>query len=113
MPSARASHRVHRMPERETPGGRGISPAPPAPERGEAFRRWVGGRTVAVVGLARSGVAAARLAMRLGSRVLASDAASRERLPAEAAGLEREGARLWAGGHPAAAFEGAELVVVS
>src|SRR5262245_41568926 len=113
MPSTRANHRVHRMPEREAPGGRGARPTPPAAARGDAFRRWLGGRTVAVVGLARSGVAAARLAMRLGSRVLASDAAPRERLAAEAAGLEREGARVWAGGHPAAALEGAELVVVS
>src|SRR5262245_11023636 len=82
-------------------------------ERGDAFRRWLAGRTVAVVGLARSGVAAARLALRLGARVLASDAAPRERLGADATALEREGARVWAGGHPAAAFEGAELVVAS
>jgi len=95
-------------------GGSGASLTPqPGQDRGDAFRRWLDGRTVAVVGLARSGVAAARLAMRLGSRVLASDSAPRARLAAEAAGLEREGARVWAGGHPAAAFEGAELVVVS
>jgi len=84
-----------------------------ADQRGEGFRRWLAGRTVAVVGLARSGVAAARLIGRLGGRVLASDSAAREALSAEARALEREGARLWAGGHPAAAFEGAALVVVS
>jgi len=92
------------------PGG---SLASPDDGRGDAFRRWLAGRTVAVVGLARSGVAAARLAARLGARVLASDSAPRERLTADALALEREGIRVWAGGHPEAAFEGAELVVVS
>jgi UDP-N-acetylmuramoylalanine--D-glutamate ligase len=83
------------------------------PNRGEPYRRWLGGRTVAVVGLARSGAAAARLIRRLGGRVLASDSAPREALAAEVRQLEREGCRVWAGGHPAEAFEGAELVVVS
>src|SRR5262245_40127518 len=82
-------------------------------ERGEPFRRWLEGRTVSVVGLARSGVAAARLAGRLGAHVLASDTAPADRLPAEARALEADGVRLWAGGHPPAAFAGAELVVVS
>ena len=39
-----------------------------AMERGTAYRRWLEGKTVAVVGLAKSGVAAARLVARLGSR---------------------------------------------
>jgi UDP-N-acetylmuramoylalanine--D-glutamate ligase len=82
-------------------------------DRGPAFRRWLADRTVAVVGLARSGVAAARLARRLGARVLASDSGPRASLSGDAIGLESEGCRLWTGGHPAAAFEDADLVVVS
>ena len=68
---------------------------------------------VLVVGLAKSGVAAARLLRRLGARVLASDSSPREELTAEARALERESCALWAGGHPDAAFVGAHLVVVS
>jgi len=79
--------------------------------RGPAYRRWLAGRTVSVVGLARSGIAAARLIRRLGGRVLASDAATS--LPADARRLEAEGCRLWTGGHPAEAFDDADLVVVS
>ncbi|HET7875419.1 MAG TPA: UDP-N-acetylmuramoyl-L-alanine--D-glutamate ligase [Methylomirabilota bacterium] len=85
----------------------------PAAGRGLAFRRWLDGRSVAVVGLARSGVAAVRLIRQLGGRVLASDSAARDVLSAEARALDAEGARVWTGGHPAEAFEGAELVVVS
>ena len=45
--------------------------------------------------------------------MLASDAADRAALSAEALGLERDGCALWTGGHPDEAFAGAELVVVS
>jgi UDP-N-acetylmuramoylalanine--D-glutamate ligase len=82
-------------------------------DRGPAYREWLARRTVAVVGLARSGVAAARLIRRLGGRVLASDSNAREALPPEAVELERLGCTLFAGGHPPAAFAGADLVVVS
>jgi UDP-N-acetylmuramoylalanine--D-glutamate ligase len=68
---------------------------------------------VAVVGLARSGVAAARLIRRVGGRVLASDAGQDEPVRAAAQTLEREGCRVWTGGHPDAAFEGVDLIVVS
>jgi UDP-N-acetylmuramoylalanine--D-glutamate ligase len=83
------------------------------PERGQAFRRWLAGRTVSVVGLARSGVAAARLIRHLGGRVLASDSAAPTSVPAHVWQLEGEGCRLWIGGHPPEAFDGAELVVMS
>ncbi len=82
-------------------------------ERGQAYRRWLAARTVSVVGLAKSGVAAARLIRRLGGRVLASDAGARETLSADARGLEDLGCAVWAGGHPDRAFQEAELVVVS
>ena len=85
-----------------------------ARSRGEDYRHWLNGRTVAVVGLARSGIAAARLARRLGARVLASDSAEPDALAPEVGVLADEpGVRLWTGGHPAEAFEGADLVVVS
>ncbi len=84
-----------------------------AGERGQAYRGWLAERTVAVVGLARSGVAAARLIRRLGGRVLASDSGARESLSPEAIQLEELGCELFADGHPEAAFAGAELVVVS
>src|SRR5512134_2311801 len=87
----------------------------PAPmtERGRAYRRWLAGRTVAVVGLARSGVAAARLVRALGGGVLASDASPAERLSPEARALAAAGCAVWTGGHPDEAFAGADLVVVS
>ena len=82
-------------------------------ERGATYRQSLAGKTVSVVGLARSGVAAARLVRRLGGLVLASDSSPLEALSAEARDLERDGCALWTGGHPDEAFRGAELVVVS
>jgi len=82
-------------------------------DRGAPYRRWLDGRRVSVVGLGRSGVAAARLIGRLRGRVLASDSRPRASLSADASRLERDGCRLWTGGHPDEAFENAELVVVS
>lgn len=73
----------------------------------------VRGRTVVVVGLGRSGVAAARLLIERGARVIANDGAPRERLSAAAAALEAEGAVIAAGGHDPALFERADLVIVS
>ncbi len=81
--------------------------------RGVAYRQWLLGRRVSVVGLARSGVAACRVLRQLGAEVVASDAKPRAALSREALALEAEGVRLSAGGHPAEAFEGAELVVLS
>ena len=81
-------------------------------DRGAAYRRWLDGKTVAVVGLAKSGVAAARLVARLGGHVLASDAAPREAWSPVARRLESPQIKTWSG-HPDEAFRGAELVVVS
>ncbi len=93
--------------------GERVEEDPMAGERGAAYRQWLAERTTAVVGLARSGIAAARLIRRLGGRVLASDSGARESLSAEARDLEHLGCALWTGGHPDAAFAGADLVVVS
>ncbi len=71
------------------------------------------GKRVVVVGLGASGVAAARLCLRRGARVVANDGKPRERLAPEALALEAAGATLVAGGHDAAELTTAELVVVS
>jgi UDP-N-acetylmuramoylalanine--D-glutamate ligase len=81
--------------------------------RGRAYRDSLRGRRVAVVGLARSGLAVARLLHTVGARVVATDTKPLEALGPEARELEQMGVRLLTGGvHPEVALE-AELVVVS
>ena len=55
------------------------------------------GKRVVVVGLGRSGLAAARLCLRRGARVVATDDKPRGALPDEVLGLEALGATLVAG----------------
>jgi UDP-N-acetylmuramoylalanine--D-glutamate ligase len=69
-------------------------------------------RKVTVVGLARSGVAAARLCAREGARVTVTDRRTEAELSA-ALGALPAGVRRRLGGHDLADFEGADLVVVS
>jgi UDP-N-acetylmuramoylalanine--D-glutamate ligase len=71
------------------------------------------GKTAVVVGLGRSGVAAANLLVARGARVIATDAAPREKASAAALALEGRGVELALGGHPAASFAHADFVVVS
>ncbi len=71
------------------------------------------GKQVVVVGLGTSGVAAARLCMRLGCRVVANDAKPIESLSADALALGPLGAELIGGGHFAVRWEEADLVIVS
>jgi UDP-N-acetylmuramoylalanine--D-glutamate ligase len=71
------------------------------------------GKRVVVVGLGKSGLAAARLCLRRGARVVATDDKPLSALPAEARALEGLGATLAAGGHGAARMSEADLVVVS
>lgn len=59
----------------------------------------VKGRRIGVVGMARSGVAAAVLAHKLGGRVLVSDAAPAERLAVQTALLAQHGIEFETGGH--------------
>jgi UDP-N-acetylmuramoylalanine--D-glutamate ligase len=81
--------------------------------RGRAYRESLRGRRVAVVGLARSGLAAARLLHAIGARVVGTDTKPLEALGPEARELELLGVRLLTGGvHPEVAL-GADLVVVS
>src|SRR2546427_10391805 len=82
--------------------------------RGRAYLDSLAGRRVTVVGLAKSGVAAARLLRTAGADVIGTDVKPVTALGREAAALADLGVRLLAGaGEPAAAFAGTELVVVS
>lgn len=80
---------------------------------GAEFRESLRGARVVVVGLGASGVAAARLLLRAGAKVTANDAATRDKLSADAISLEADGASMILGGHDAADIENADLVVVS
>ncbi len=71
------------------------------------------GRRVAVLGLARSGISAARLLLSRGAIVSAYDLRPREKLPHGATDIERDGARLVLGPHPADEFASADAVVAS
>jgi UDP-N-acetylmuramoylalanine--D-glutamate ligase len=71
------------------------------------------GNEVVVIGLARSGVAAAEFLARRGATVVAADEKAEPALPAEARGLRARGVRLELGPHRPETFVGAALVVVS
>lgn len=68
---------------------------------------------IAVIGLGRSGIAAARLLARGGGRVYASDAGSSATLVQAAAELRSEGIAADIGAHDLARIAGASLVVAS
>jgi UDP-N-acetylmuramoylalanine--D-glutamate ligase len=71
------------------------------------------GGEVVVIGLARSGIAAASFLARQGARVVAADAKGEAALAAEALALREEGVRLELGPHRRETFTGASMVVVS
>ena len=71
------------------------------------------GRDILVVGLARSGIAAARFLARRGARVRATDQAPAERLGPAVAELGALGVELELGGHRPESFTGADLIVIS
>ena len=73
----------------------------------------VRGKSVVVVGLGRSGVAAASLLLARGAHVVGVDASPREKVAAATIALEARGARLSLGGHDPAVFAAADLVVIS
>jgi len=79
--------------------------------RGRAYRASLAGRRVAVVGLAKSGVAAARLLHEAGAEVVATDAKPVHALGEEARALASLGVRLL--DSHAEPLREAELVVVS
>lgn len=67
-------------------------------------------KRVIVIGLGKSGIAAAKLCKERGASVVGTDSAPLEKLPPGAAEL---GIELKAGGHDGVRFESADLVVVS
>lgn len=71
------------------------------------------GQRVAVVGLGKSGIAAARLCLQRGADVLGIDQKSRDSLSVDALALEKEGVRLRLAEDWDASLEGISLVVVS
>ncbi len=71
------------------------------------------GKRVVVVGIGASGVAAARLCVRRGARVTATDAKTAGQLGDDARALAGEGVTLVLGGHEEALLASADLVVVS
>ncbi|HEX7880749.1 MAG TPA: UDP-N-acetylmuramoyl-L-alanine--D-glutamate ligase, partial [Candidatus Eisenbacteria bacterium] len=73
----------------------------------------VAGRHLLVVGLARSGVAAARLLLRHGARVSGVDARSLEALGDDVRALAGEGVTLHAGDGRLAILDGVDALVVS
>ena len=68
------------------------------------------GKRVVVVGLGKSGVAAAKLCLARGAHVVGTDSAPADKISAEAKAL---GIELVLGGHAGAKFEQAKLIVVS
>jgi len=66
-----------------------------------------------VIGLARSGIAAAEFLARQGARVVATDMKSEGELPGEALALRERGVRLELGAHRRETLTGASMVVVS
>jgi UDP-N-acetylmuramoylalanine--D-glutamate ligase len=71
------------------------------------------GKRVVVVGLGASGIAAVRLCLRLGARVVANDSKPLDSLSPGARALEAQGATLVTGGHAAARLNDADVIVVS
>jgi UDP-N-acetylmuramoylalanine--D-glutamate ligase len=70
-------------------------------------------KRVCIVGLGTSGVAAARLCVRRGARVVATDAKSMDALSVAARDLASAGVTLAVGGHAEARLAEADLVVIS
>src|SRR5512144_106579 len=75
-------------------------------------REWLAGET-AVIGLARSGRAAAQLLARTGAEVYASDAGNSPELEATAAELRQESVHVELGGHDLERIARAALVIAS
>ena len=72
----------------------------------------VAGKNILVVGLARSGVAAAEFLLSRGARVVVNDAKPESELKG-VDGLRAKGAEVVAGSHPPELFEKSEMIVVS
>ncbi|MFN7952495.1 MAG: UDP-N-acetylmuramoyl-L-alanine--D-glutamate ligase [bacterium] len=78
-----------------------------------SWDRELAGKRVLVVGVARTGLAAARFLLERGARVTITERRSRAELPAEIDELERAGALIEAGGHRDSTFVAQDLIVIS
>jgi UDP-N-acetylmuramoylalanine--D-glutamate ligase len=76
-------------------------------------RGWLRGRRALVVGLGRSGRAAARWLLAEGAEVVGNDRLPLDRLDDDARALAGHGVTLAAGGHDQDLFDRAEVIVVS
>jgi UDP-N-acetylmuramoylalanine--D-glutamate ligase len=74
---------------------------------------WFAGRRALVVGMARSGTAAARLLLKYGAHVRAIDRRRRDEISSEAAELEGRGVEAHYGTMDPSTLEGRDLVVTS
>jgi UDP-N-acetylmuramoylalanine--D-glutamate ligase len=81
--------------------------------RGAAGGLGLRGKSVLVVGLARSGAAAVELLVEAGCSVTATDLRAEGALPIDAGALGERGVRLVLGEHPTELLDGVDLVVVS
>jgi UDP-N-acetylmuramoylalanine--D-glutamate ligase len=81
--------------------------------RGAAFRATLDGRRVLVVGLAKSGVAAATLCRAAGARVVAADAKALDALSADARALPASGIHVFRESDAMNVLSATDLVVVS
>ncbi|MEC4673911.1 MAG: UDP-N-acetylmuramoyl-L-alanine--D-glutamate ligase [Nitrospirota bacterium] len=82
-------------------------------EVGHTKMKKLQGKVVAVMGLGKSGVAAARLLYAVGSHVVLVDQKPAEELPDEVLKLKKQDMSLWTGENFTQGFEGADLVVMS
>ncbi len=71
------------------------------------------GKSIVVVGLGRSGVAAANLAATCGARVVATDRLSRDAVSPRVLDLEPRGVKLVLGGHEGVPWTQCDMVVIS
>jgi UDP-N-acetylmuramoylalanine--D-glutamate ligase len=71
------------------------------------------GTLVVVVGLGRSGIAAANLCINRGAKVVATDLRTRDSVGEEILSLEKRGAELCLGSHDKVPWESAQIAVVS
>ena len=70
-------------------------------------------KNILVLGLGRSGEAAARVLHAMGARVLVNDSRKRSELEKTAAELERQNIKLILGEHPVSVLDGIDLIVLS
>jgi UDP-N-acetylmuramoylalanine--D-glutamate ligase len=73
----------------------------------------VEGKRVVVIGMGKSGIAAARLCLSRGARVRVTDAKLRDAASADVLQLEKDGVELALGGHEGACLAESDLIVVS